>query len=80
MNQSSIQSNLPIYGTPDSVLLHNAGDAFYITKHDSVPLKLIPPYGHVDTSDHHGIHVDVCHVNQGENAYLGLKGGGAGAD
>ena len=64
----------------DALLLHTVGDAFYITKHDSVPLKLIPPYGHVDTSEHHGIYADICNVNEGEKAYLGLKGGGECAD
>ena len=58
----------------------SVGDAFYITKHDSVPLKLIPPYGHVDPSEHHGVHADICNVNEGEKAYLGLKGAGECAD
>jgi hypothetical protein len=56
-----------------NVLLHT-GDAYYITKHDSMPLKLIPPYGHVDATDHHGIHTDACDVEDGEKVYIGLKG------
>lgn len=62
-----------------TVLLHT-GDAFYITKHGSIPLQLIPPYGHVDPSAHHGIHADVCDVAEGEKAYIGLKGAGACTD
>jgi hypothetical protein len=56
------------------------GHAFYITKHGSVPLKLIPPYGHVDPSEHHGVYADICNVDEGEKVYLGLKGGGECAD
>ena len=55
------------------VLLHT-GDAYYITKHDSVPLKLIPPYGHVEHGEHSGIHTDSCDVAEGEHVYIGLKG------
>lgn len=49
------------------------GDAYYITQHGSVPLKLIPPYGHVDASDPNGIITDACNVSQGGRAYIGLK-------
>eukprot|EP01044_Picomonas_judraskeda_P001184 COSAG03_NODE_65_length_15137_cov_3.350446_6_plen_879_part_00 len=62
-----------------TVLLHT-GDAFYITKHDYVPLKLVPPYGHVDSSAHHGVQTDVCNVAEGQKAYIGLKGAGECAD
>jgi hypothetical protein len=62
-----------------TLLLHT-GDAFYITKHAHVPLKLIPPYGHVDPGEIHGVHADVCDVAEGEKAYIGLKGAGECAD
>jgi hypothetical protein len=62
-----------------TVLLHT-GDAFFITHHGTVPLKLIPPYGHVDSSAHLGVQTNVCDVADGEKAYIGLKGAGECAD
>lgn len=61
------------------VLLHT-GDAYYITKQSSVPLKLIPPYGHVGASEHHGIYAESCNVPEGERVYIGLKAGRVCAD
>ena len=45
-----------------------------------MPLKLIPPYGHVDAGEHHGIHTDSCDVAEGERVYIGLKGSNRCAD
>ena len=50
------------------------GDMEVVVRHAIAPLKLIPPFQHLDEADHHK-ETQVCHAEPGERIYLGMLGG-----
>ena len=55
-------------------LIKHTGDLEIVTRHDVVPIKLIPPYTHAGDADYE-IDTMVCNSLPGETIYLGMYGG-----
>ena len=55
-------------------LIKHTGDLDMVTRHDVVPIKLIPPYTHAGDDDFE-VDTMVCNSLPGEKVYLGMYGG-----
>jgi hypothetical protein len=49
------------------------GDFFYLTRHEQPPIKLIPPYSHMNSSTVDA-YAQVCNIEAGKH-YIGIRGG-----
>jgi hypothetical protein len=68
---------VPTDGQPHNFTFHlikHTGDLDVVIRHGVVPLKLIPPYTHVGSSDYEADTM-VCNSKPGEVVYLGMLGG-----
>ena len=55
-------------------LIKHTGDLEVVTRHDVVPIKLVPPYTHAGDDDFE-VDTMVCNSQPGEKVYLGMYGG-----
>ena len=55
-------------------LVKHTGDVDIVVRHNLIPLKLVPPFTHVDAADYEA-DTQVCHTEPGETVYLGLLAG-----
>lgn len=58
----------------------HSGDVYYMGRHHSAPIRLAPPYGHINyleaMESHTALELNICNMEAGTH-YIGLYGGDA---